>query len=104
MLAKGKIQTGYLGIGVQSAQLPDDVAESLDQDEGLLIVSIEAGSPAAQAGLLVGDILTALGGEPLERIDELQVILARLEVGAEASTRFARGGDLRDGRVIIGEK
>ncbi|MDE2775775.1 MAG: trypsin-like peptidase domain-containing protein [Chloroflexota bacterium] len=104
LLAKGKIQTGYLGIGVQTAQLPDNVAESLDQDEGLLIVSIEAGSPAAQAGLLVGDILTALDGEPLERIDELQVILTRLDVGAEASTQFARGGDLRDGSVMIGEK
>lgn len=104
LLAKGKIQTGYLGIGVQPAQLPDDVAESLDQDEGLLIVSIEAGSPAAQAGLMIGDILSALGGEPLERIDELQMLLTRLEVGSEASTQFVRGGDLRDGSVVIGEK
>lgn len=103
LLAKGKIQTGYLGIGVQTAQLPNGVAESLDQDEGLLIVSIEADSPAAEAGLLVGDILTALGGEPVERVDELQVMLARLDVGAEASTQFVRGGVLRDGSVVIGE-
>ena len=104
LLSKGKIQTGYLGIGVQTAQLPEAVAEALDQEEGLLLVSIEAGSPAANAGLLVGDILTALGGEAVERVDELQMLLMRLEIGAEANTEFARGGELREGKVVIGEK
>ena len=104
LLSKGKIQTGYLGIGAQTAQLPDEVAEALDQDGGLLIVSIEAGSPAADAGFLVGDILTALGDEAVEHIDELQMMLTRLEVGAEASAQFVRGGELREGAVVIGEK
>ena len=104
LLSQGKIQTGYLGIGAQTAQLPDSVAETLGQDMGLLIVSIEAGSPAAQAGLLVGDILTALGGDSVEHIDELQVMLTRLAVGAEASAQFVRGGEIREGKVRIGEK
>ena len=104
LLSKGKIQTGYLGIGAQAAQLPDAVAEALDQEQGLLIVAIEADSPAAKAGLLVGDILTALGGDAVERIDELQMLLTRLEVGSEASTQFVRGGELRDGSVVIGEQ
>lgn len=104
LLSKGKIQTGYLGIGAQAAQLPDAVAEALDQEQGLLIVAIEADSPAAKAGLLVGDILTALGGDAVERIDELQMLLTRLEVGREASTQFARGGALCDGSVVIGEQ
>jgi len=104
LLSKGKIQTGYLGIGVQTAQLPDAVAESIEQEAGLLIVSIEADSPAAKASLLVGDILTALGGEAIEHIDELQVMLTRLEVGTEISTQFVRGGEIQDGSVVIGEK
>lgn len=102
--SKGKILTGYLGIGAQTALLPDEAAEALDQDGGLLIVSIEAGSPAAKAGLLVGDILTALGGEPVEHIDELQMTLTRLTAGAEASAQFVRGGELRENSVVIGEK
>ena len=104
LLSEGKIQTGYLGIGVQTAQLPDEVADSLDQEAGLLIVSIEADSPAAEAGLLVGDILTALGGEAVEHIDELQMMLTRLEVGADVSAQFVRGGELREGGVVVGEK
>ena len=104
LLSTGKIQTGYLGVGVQTAQLPDSVADSLDQEAGLLIVSIEASSPATKAGLLVGDILTALGDEPIEHVDELQMMLSRLEVGAEAKVQFTRGGELRDGVAVIGEK
>lgn len=104
LLSDGKIKTGYLGIGVQTAQLPDSVAESLGQDAGLLVVSIETDSPAAAAGILVGDILTALDGESVEHIDELQVILARLELGSEVGTRFVRGGVIHVGSVVVGEK
>ena len=104
LLSDGKIRTGYLGIGVQTAQLPDSVAESLGQDAGLLVVSIEAESPASAAGVLVGDILAALDGETVEHIDELQVILSRLESGQEVAMRFVRGGEIREGSVVVGEK
>lgn len=104
LLSDGKIKTGYLGIGVQTAQLPESVAESLDQDAGLLVVSIETDSPATAAGMLVGDILTALDGDAVEHIDELQVILARLEPGSEIGMRFVRGGEIREGSVVVGEK
>ena len=56
----GAIHSGYIGVGVQAAQLPESIATGLDQETGLLIVSVEAGSPAASAGMLVGDILVAL--------------------------------------------
>ena len=100
--ADGKIQTGYLGIGVQPAQLPDAVAETLQQDIGLLIVSLEADSPAVQAGMLVGDILTSLDDEPLEDIDQLQGLLARLDVGSAVKTSYVRGGAVETGSVVIG--
>ena len=105
LLAKGKIPTGYLGNrGAGTAQLPEQAADALNQEYGLLIVSIEADSPAAKAGLLVGDILTALGGAAIEQIDELQVMLTRLEVGSDADISYARGGELHEGKVLIGEK
>ena len=102
LLADGKIQSGYIGIGVQSALLPDAIAESLGQEAGLLIVSVEPDSPAADAGMLVGDILTALQGEPLEDVDELQMLLTRLEAGSEVSSSYVRGGELREGSVNVG--
>ncbi len=104
LLADGKIQSAYLGIGVQSALLPEAMAGSLGQEAGLLIVSVEPDSPAAAAGLLVGDILTALQGEPLEDVAELQMLLARLEAGSEIASSYARGGEMRAGSVVVGSR
>ena len=104
LLADGKIQRGHLGIGVQEARLPDKVAEALEQDTGLLIVSVDADSPAAQAELMVGDILTALDQSAIEHVDELQLLLTKLAVGTEVSMGYVRGGEYYDGSVIVGEK
>lgn len=102
LLQDGKIETGYLGVGVQTAQLPHAVAEQLDQEAGLLIVSVEADSPAAQAGMLVGDILTVLDAESIADVDELQALLARTAAGSEVKTQYVRGGELLEGSVTVG--
>ena len=104
LLTDGKIQTGYIGIGVQTALLPEAVAASLDQEAGLLIVSVEADNPAAAAGMLVGDILTALDNEPVEDVDELLALLTRAKVGSAVITSYVRGGELHEGSVEIGAK
>ncbi len=104
LLAKGKAPTGYLGVGLQTAQLPAELAEALGQEAGLLIVSVEAGGPADQAGWLVGDILLALDGGAVEQVDELQILLHRLEAGHAVSAQIARGGSLQEIDVVIGER
>ena len=73
---------------MQTALLPEAIAETMEQEAGLLIVSVESESPAAAAGLLVGDILTALDGAPLEDVDELQAILAASAIGSTLATRI----------------
>ncbi len=104
LLTDGRIRSGYLGVSAQAALLPEAIAESLGQEAGLLIVSVEPDSPAAAAGMLVGDIVTALQGDPLEDVDELLALLARLEVGGEISSSYVRGGELRQGSVVIGAR
>lgn len=103
LLADGVIQRGYLGIGVQEVRLPDKIAEALEQDKGLLIVSVDADSPAARAELMVGDILTALDDTEIEHVDELQLLLTRLDVGSEVALGYLRGGEQRGGSVVIGQ-
>ncbi len=98
----GKITSGYLGVGVQAALLPEAIADSQGQASGLLIVSVEAGSPAAAAGLMVGDILTTLGDTALEDIDDLLSVLASAHAGDQLLIGFARGGEARRGSVTIG--
>lgn len=104
LLSDGKIQQGYLGVGVQPARLPESVAESLDQDTGLLVVSVEKGSPAEAAGLIVGDILTSIDDEPVEHVDELLIVLAATKVGTEITAAIVRGGATQKVKVTIGSR
>ena len=104
LLADGKIQQGYLGVGIQPARLPEAVSESLGQEGGLLVVSVEADSPAAKAGLMVGDIILALDEAAVEQVDELHIILANSAVGGEKTITLARGGALQKARAVIGAR
>lgn len=104
LMAHGKMRQGYLGIGVQPARLPDAVVQELDQETALLIVSVEGDSPAAQAGLLVGDILVALDNEAVEQLDELLALLSGERVGTSVPVQIVRGGTAQTLQVTIGER
>ena len=101
----GKIRRGYLGIGSQAAQLPEALAASLGgQASGLLIVGVEPGSPADSAGLLLGDILVAMGGTPLTETDDLQGQLGPDSVGKAVPAVILRGGERREITITVGER
>lgn len=104
LLADGKIEQGYLGVGVQPARLPESAAESLDQEAGLLVVSVEAESPAAKAGLIVGDILAALDDEAVEQVDELLILLAGIKVNSEVAVTLVRGGAVHTVSAVVGTR
>ncbi|MCL4832711.1 MAG: trypsin-like peptidase domain-containing protein [Caldilineaceae bacterium] len=104
LLAHGRMRRGYLGIGVQPAKLPASVAEALERETGVLLNSIEADSPAASAGLLVGDILVGLDGEAVERPEDLTLLLQGSQVGQAVVAQIVRGGTLTELSVTVGER
>ena len=104
LLAHGAVQRGYLGVVAQPARLPEALAQQLGQETGLLVVSVEAGSAAEGAGILMGDTLVSLDGQPLRHLDDLLVILSATQVGATVPVRAVRGGQLQDQSVTIGQR
>jgi S1-C subfamily serine protease len=100
----GKMKKGYLGLGLQAARLSDSIAKELEQETGLLIVSIESDSPADKAGLLVGDIVVALDEESVEQMDELLAMLTGERVGKAVPVQIVRGGQLQNVDVTVGER
>ena len=60
--------------------------------------------PAAQAGLLVGDVLISVAGARVESIDDLRDVLGRQSVGAQVAVAVGRGGQRKELTVQIGER
>jgi S1-C subfamily serine protease len=102
----GRVRRGYLGVRSQPTALPATQQQALgrEQPAGLLLVGIEEGGPAAHAGLLVGDILVGLAGEPLSDPDELLARLAGDIVGQSVPVEILRGGQPTKIAVKIGER
>ncbi len=103
LVTHGRVPRGYLGIGIQPVRLAAALQERASQETGLMVMSIEANSPAEQAGLTQGDILVTLGNQALRQVDDLQSLLSSTPVGKALPARVARGGDLQEVTVTIGQ-
>jgi S1-C subfamily serine protease len=101
---RGSVKRGYLGILSQPVRLPDGQQLGLTQRGGLLVVGVEEGSPAGQGGLIIGDILATLDGQPVEDTEDLLVLLTGERVGREVSVKVIRGGELQTLQVTVGER
>jgi S1-C subfamily serine protease len=104
LLAHGRVRRGYLGVGIQPVRLPADLAEELGQETGLLLVQVRPGSPAEQAGLLLGDTIIALDGQPVAHHDALLALLGGDRLGTPVPVRVVRAGQVQELEVVIGER
>jgi S1-C subfamily serine protease len=102
--SRGSVKRGYLGILSQPVHLPDAQRTGLTQRGGLLVVGVEDGSPAGRGGLLIGDILATLDGQPVEDTEDLLVLLTGERVAQTAQIKVVRGGELQTLEVTIGER
>jgi len=102
----GSVRRGFLGVRSQPVELPPAQVQALgrDQNTGLLLVGIEVDGPAAQAGLLVGDILVGIAGQPVSDPDELLARLVGALVGQPTPVEVLRGGQRTTITVKIGER
>ena len=92
-LMTGKIaQKGYLGIIANTVAIPEEIAEQagLEQESGVMIFSVEAGSPARKAGLAMGDVLVKFNGKPVTDFYDLPRLLAEDVIGKETKLTIIR--------------
>jgi S1-C subfamily serine protease len=102
--AHGRIRRAYLGLGAQPVRLSQAQAGQLGQESGLLVVTVEAGGPAHQAGLLQGDTIVSVDGEPVRDLDALFGKLGALEVGSAHRLGVVRAGERKDVAITVGER
>ena len=68
----------------------------LKEATGILVVSLQDGSPASRAGLRDGDIVTAIAGQPVAGIDALHHLLTAERAGIKLSLEVLRGVERLD--------
>ncbi|KWI96367.1 LuxR family transcriptional regulator [Burkholderia ubonensis] len=103
---KGRVSRGYLGVGTQTVNLPQAWVTKLNlaSGRGLLVVSLAAGGPAEQAGVLIGDVLIELDGQPCRDMDDVHAALGGERIGQSLKIGLIRGGERSECTVTVGER
>jgi serine protease Do len=105
LLEHGKVVRGWLGVGIQD--LSPELASSFhlaSGQRGVLVNGVETESPAAAAGLAVGDVIEAINGERLTSSSQLRTVVATRGADAEITLTVVRAGDRREVSVHLGER
>jgi serine protease Do len=104
LVKHGKVVRGYLGIGIQD--LNRDLAKSfgLKDGKGALVSDVKEDSPADQAGLKQGDVITSYQGVSVEDAVALQRLVTKTAVGTKVTINVMRDNHAKDVTVTIGEQ
>ena len=83
LIRDGKIRRSSIGVAGQDVPLHRRVVRfyKLAEETGVMVVGIEAGTPAARAGLLEGDVIVEADGNPVRHIDDLHKLMTEDRVG-----------------------
>jgi len=101
---QGYVKRGYLGILSQPVRLPAAQRLGVEGGGGLLVVGVEEDTPAGRAGMLLGDIVVALDGQPVADTENLQVLLTGKRVGTSVPVQVVRGGELKTLDVAVSQR
>jgi len=95
LIRDGRIKRSYIGVVGQTISLPRKLVRfhALEQDRGILVLSVEPASPAAQAGVRERDIIVSFDGQRVAGIDDLQRLLTDVRIGALARLVALRGAE-----------
>jgi S1-C subfamily serine protease len=93
---EGSVKRGYLGIVSDTIELPEEAAQEIDQEEGLIVLSVENGTPAKKAGLAVGDIVVKLDQKPVRNFYDLRKLLTSKVIGKPTAISVLRAEKLTE--------
>jgi S1-C subfamily serine protease len=106
LLKKGRIPRGYFGVALQPVRLPEQLRQSLQHKEktAAIILEVEPDGPAHKAGIVIGDILISLAGQPVSRPENVQWHLQSENIGKSLAAKILRGGTVRDVTIAVGDR
>ena len=104
LVQHGKVTRAQLGIVVQEVNASLASSFGLDKPRGALVAEVTPDSPAARAGIEVGDIIVGFEGKPIDRSSDLPMLVTAAKPGAKASVEVWRTKATRSFSVTLGER
>ena len=104
LLTTGRIARGWLGAAVQPVLVPEALRSEAGQSLGLMIIGVTKDGPAAQAGVLMGDILIAVDGAGVGSSSQLAELLGPESVGRQVQLRLIRAGQVQALTATVGAR
>ena len=105
LIEHGKVTRGSIGVSFQEEQSTNPmVLKDLGVPYGMVIESVEPGSPASRAGLKGGDVITAVNGTPVKTGNELVDAITRAPLGSKAEITYVRDRQERKASVTIASR
>lgn len=103
LIETGSVSRGFLGVSIQN--LDTDLASEfgLGDAKGALVVEVSAGSPADEAGLKRGDVLTSVNSKPVASTNELRLLISQTTPGTDVVVGFVREGEGGQATVTLGK-
>jgi len=105
LIRDGRIRRAWLGVGGQHARIQRRLvlAHGLTADTGILVLHVEAASPAARAGIGEGDLIVRFGDQSVVSVDDLHRLLTDARIGAEATLTILRRSKLETVTIVPAE-
>jgi S1-C subfamily serine protease len=103
LISEGRVRRAYLGIAGGPRPLPPRARLATGAERGVEVVELVDDSPAARAGLRVGDVIFELDGDPIESAADLQRLMVAERIGRDAIARLIRDGSVLALTVVPAE-
>jgi S1-C subfamily serine protease len=104
LLKDGRIARGWLGVALQAVAVPDALRETTDQSSGLMVMSVVGDGPAAEAGIVAGDIILSVDGISTHRFRKIARLFGSDSIGRKVDIRLIRGGTVITVQTTIAER
>ena len=104
LIDTGRVDRGYLGVNLRSIDRQIAQAQNLNVNEGAGLDRVEPGTPAEQAGLRTGDVITKIGDQTIRNAGDVSNALARYRSGQKVNVEYVRGQEARTTEITLGDR
>lgn len=104
LVKNGRVSRGWLGVALHAVAVPDALRESADQTSGMMVMSVVENGPAAQAGIVAGDIILSVDGISAHRFRRIARYFGSDSIGRKVDIRLIRGGEIVTVPTTIAER